>query len=366
MMQRKKAMIEVQFNWIFIVIAGIVIIMFFIGISSWYKQNEDRKIASDVLTELKTIIIGAEVSSRSASELNVPRIQLQFTCDPGQCGAYGCASSMVFQGTGIEEDTPMDIIFSPDTVTSDFLYAWSLDWDMPYKVTNFLYITSPDVKYVLVYKDETDPSKKLAAAAYQKMLENEYVQKNTLLINESMVSSVSYENEYLVRFVWFYDPAGTVSFSDSMKKGKKDAILITGDSKKGIVNFGTLSGNYYTFNDLDYEYPYLGLPSLIGAIFSEDFGSYECNMKKAFLRLRSVNSVYLDRTEKLYSSFAGDQRCEYYYDTEVQQSFTKIDDSTQSLDRSNIESTLGAMVTSAGNIETMNSNTELKSCPRIY
>ncbi len=365
-MRGKKAMIEVQFNWIFIVIAGIVILMFFIGIASWYKQNQDRKIASDVLTELKTIIIGAEVSSRSASELNVPRIELKFTCDPGECGAYGCASTMVFEGTGINAETPMDIIFSPDTVTSDFIYAWSLDWNMPYKVTNFLYITSPEVKYVLVYKDDNGPSKALANTVYRKMIENEYIKKNINITSEDKVGDIQYNNEYLVRFVWFYQPSGLISFSDSMKKGKRDAILISGDEKKGMVSFGTLSGNSFTFGDPDSQYPYLGLPSLIGAIFSENFGSYECNMKKALLRLRSVNQVYMGRTSELYSSFSGDMRCEYYYDTEVQGSFSEINDSIQSLDSGSLTGAMGQIVSAAGDIETMNSNTELKSCPRIY
>ena len=68
-MPKKKAMIEVQFNWIFILIAGIIILVFFIGFASWHKDNVERRIAADVLVKIRTILINSELNSRAASEL---------------------------------------------------------------------------------------------------------------------------------------------------------------------------------------------------------------------------------------------------------------------------------------------------------
>jgi len=363
-MPKKKAMIEVQFNWIFILIAGIIILMFFIGITSWYKDNEERRIAGDVLTKIRTILINSELNSRAASELEVPNIEFIFTCDPDECGNYGCASTMMFEGTGIHEDTPIDIIFSPDNIKSDFINVWALEWKTPYKVTNFLYITSPAVKYVLVYKEDQVYSKNLATSVYDKMKENEYIEKNIRLVEESNVDQIVYNNEYLVRFVWFYNP-DFVEFSPSIKKGSRDAIKIIGDETSGEVTFSSVSGNTLVF-DTNKRYSYIGLPSLIGAIYSEDFDNYECNMKKAFLRMRSVNEIYLRRSMALEKAFFGDMRCEFYYDYDLQSYFNQIDLKTENLESGALESSLYEIEDAIKNIETINSQTELKTCPRIY
>jgi len=354
----KKAMIEVQFNWVFILIVGIGIMLFFVGATFWYKSNEEKKIASDVMVKLQTAMTGAGVSSRTASEINIPRAQLEFLCDANECSQSGCASSFTFENTGVSKDTSMDIIFTQKFIKSNFLHTWTQEWKTPYKTTNFLYFSSPEIKYYLVYK-EGDASETHAKAVAANLKKNSFLEYS--LIKETQIASVPYNNEYLMRFIIF-SGLTSVSVSQSVQEGEHwDAIFISGDSNYGTVTWGKSSGQNMV-PDSTSKFPYLGMPSLIGAIYSEEFSMYVCNMKKAILRLKTVNNVYLERTKGLYSNFVGDGKCEYYYDSDTQNMFVAIDSAVSNINAPSFS----AVSTKMNDLEQINSMTIRKSCPRLY
>ena len=41
----KKAQIEAGVNWIFIIVAGAIILLFFASVATWYKSNQETKIS---------------------------------------------------------------------------------------------------------------------------------------------------------------------------------------------------------------------------------------------------------------------------------------------------------------------------------
>jgi len=196
---KKNAIVEVQFNWIFVLGVGVLILLFFIGITQWYRGNEERKVANEVLNSLQAILTGAQVAHDTAKPIEIPRVGLSFECDADECSSYGCASSFEFEGTGVSKDTTMDIIFTQEYIKSNFLHAWTLEWSMPYKVTNFFFLSSPAVKYYLVYKD---PNKKLAEKVARRLSDNELLEFQLIEANE--VRYQEYNNEYLARFVMFF------------------------------------------------------------------------------------------------------------------------------------------------------------------
>jgi len=356
----KKGMLEVQFNWIFILIVGAMILMFFVGLTMWYKDFQDQKMASSVMTKIQAIMTGAGVNPRTAQKIDVPRIELNFECEP-DCNDYGCYSNFKFENTGVAKDTSMDILFTQSSMKTDFIHAWTQEWDMPYKVTNFLYFSTPAVRFYLVYDPSIPESERLAELIYAKLDDNKFI--DARVIKASEVSGLKYNNEYLVRFVFFYEPAGVVSVSESMYKSEQwDVIFIDGNEKSGIVTFSSLSGNNMA-PDIDKKYPYIGTASLIGAIYSEEYEFYKCNMIKAFLKLRAVNQVYKIRAQDLYHYYEGDVRCEFYYDDlTLGAEFDKIDDAVSDYD--NIKTS--QLTQSISKIEEINQQAKVKSCTRIY
>jgi len=355
----KKAMIEVQFNWIFILIVGVIILMFFVSLTYWYKGNKDKELAGDVMSKIQAIMTGAGVNPRTATEIEIPRIELRFTCDT-DCNNYGCPSNFQFEDTGIPKSTEMDILFTQNIIKSEFIHAWTQEWNMPYKVANFLYFSSPSVRYYLVYDTAYAGSEELAKDVERKLKENKFLIPK--LLTGSQVGTVEYNNEYLLRFIIFYEPTGVVPVSDSVQDSKNwDVLYVSGDENSGVVKYSTRAGNNMA-PDPNKVYEYMGMPSLLGAIYSEDFGFYKCNMKKAYLKLRTVNEIYKLKSQDLYNHYAGDNLCEFYYDIELINQFDQIE--TASADLDNVQ--IAQLSQAISRIDEINVQARLKSCTRIY
>lgn len=368
----KRGVIEVQFNWIFILIVGIMILLFFIGLTNWYKGNEEKKIASKVMTDVQNIIVAASTNSNTASKITVPDILMRFYCDADECSDVGCTSSFEFEGTGVYRDLALDIIFSPDIIESEIVNAWALEWNTPYKVSNFLYFSNPQISYYLVYDDNNDPAhqaaldraRNLANEVKNKMDENVHV--NTELVKKSQIGTVKYNNEYLVRFV-FFQPIGTLSLDSTIKdSGKYDAIFVTGDSDKGNVKFSKKSGTTLEPDDTK-KYQYIGVESLIGAVFSETYENYKCNMRKALLRLKTVNQIYKQKTLDLALLYSGTDVCRFFYD-DADPHFDSIDlaiaDAISTGDFT--DDKLDDLALAMDGIKEANDNADIKSCQKIY
>jgi len=344
----KKGMIEVQFNWIFILIVGAIILMFFVGVTLWYKDNEERKIAADIMSKLKAATTGASVSSRTASEMEIPKIGLLFTCDPDECSDYGCSSGFQFEGVGIPKDTSMDILFTQNKIESDFLHTWTQEWKTPYKVTNFLYFSSPSTSFNIIHDAG---SQAFAEEVFSTLRKNSFV---TFGVTNNP-GAIQYRNEELVRYVYFFNPANPSVSPSVLQSRKWDYIVVDGTIDVGTVTF------YKPGQTTGKSYQYVGLPSLIGAIYSEDYDLYVCNMKKAYLKLNLVNKSYKKRTELLDSAFPSTHRCSHYYGASVTSEFDNID-SASDHNAPNVAGLRGAMV----NLEDKNRLTVINTCPRIY
>ena len=77
----RKAQVETQFNWIFILIVGAIILAFFTYIVIKQKAASDAKIAGKISQQLNTILVGAKVSSGTVQDIPTPEVSIHFTCN---------------------------------------------------------------------------------------------------------------------------------------------------------------------------------------------------------------------------------------------------------------------------------------------
>src|SRR3989338_10295592 len=189
MLCNKKGVIEVQFNWIFVLIAGALIVLFFIMVVSKQRQLSDSKLAVKVLNQLQTIIAGAEVSTSTASTFQTGSNDVRIDCT-------GCPCSYIIENLygSPSFDYNGRVIFAPARLQGPEIKAWALDWNMPFKVTNFLYLTSDGVRYIFVYKDNA--AQKIANALKKELPQNIDIE---VLPNQL----VNFKNVYKVNFVFF-------------------------------------------------------------------------------------------------------------------------------------------------------------------
>ncbi|MBI4896136.1 MAG: hypothetical protein HY832_01155, partial [Candidatus Aenigmarchaeota archaeon] len=172
MRNSKRGQVDVQFHWVFILIIGAIILSFFVGLSLWYKGSQEQKITADIVTSLDSVLDTAKQSPKTARTTTIPDITLSFSCSPDECSDYGCISD--FSGGGISQSTETEILFALHDLSGSELITWALEWQLPYKIANFLYLTTDRVRYVFVYDDA---HKVLASSVMSLLSENDYIIK---------------------------------------------------------------------------------------------------------------------------------------------------------------------------------------------
>jgi hypothetical protein len=327
-MNTKKGVIEVQFNWIFILIAGVLILLFFGSLVLNLKKQSETTIAVDIITNMQTVMSGAEVSANTVNPIEIPNEEIRISCDS------------ISVGNIREGITKNKIVFSPESIKSSSILTWSLSWNFPYHISNFLYITAPRYKYILI---DSEKGKEIYS-----MLPNGL---NKELVDKEDISGLRNTGNKL-NFVFFNNPKpDEVVLSDEIGDIRNsDVSAINIDSLNNEIEFYRKSGK--RFDSVNKKVPYLGNEMIIGAIFSGDAENYRCNAEKAFYKMSVVKMVYEKRTEKLREIYSG-AGCVSYYSTtpfEVQYSIENIQ----------------GIKMSAEKLQMSNDYLQSLSCPTIY
>ncbi len=273
-LSNKKAVIEIQASWIFILIAGVVILLFFTGITKFQRTSSEFGLEADVFNKFDLILSGLESSVKTSNVINLPKSGLIFECD-----------KFKFSDSNIEGKSYKNaIVFGPDKLTSLKFITWTETWELPYKISNFLYIIDSGIKYLFIYDN----------LYYDKafdLYENipDFVNKEI-----NLTPGLKQENTFYV-FVTEQEP-NFVQYNYSIW------IKPLGDFH-GEVNFP--DGN---------QTHYLGDATLYGAIFSNNYKKYNCIIKKAFENYIYITDIFLKRTEYLINNVNED--CKQYYQTD--------------------------------------------------
>ncbi|TKJ17386.1 hypothetical protein CEE44_02525 [Candidatus Woesearchaeota archaeon B3_Woes] len=279
-----------------ILIIGGIILMFFISIVQKQKEFSEDSISSTIQTDLQSIFSSSYVSTGTSSVVEIPNKKIQFGCEGFRVGNQFAAR--------------FPYAFAPDSIESDrnTVSVYAHDWSVPYRVTNFLYVTSPEVRYI-IDDDVTD----LANALFD-LLPPKYIVKDgqsKLFISKEKGSVSGDKNNYKVRVIYFSDPVtfnpGS-TFGDT-KEEDISAVYITPGcvsdpaDERMDCNGGLEFFNYNEASWVSESTYYVGKASLLAAVFSENKEIYDCGMNNAFYRLQNITKVYEDRTTTLRDGY---------------------------------------------------------------
>ncbi|MFH1506303.1 MAG: hypothetical protein ABIE94_04950 [archaeon] len=278
MKHSKKGIIAAQFNWIFILIVGVVIIAFFLTTSRHQEQNADVELAVSFLRHLDPILSASERSPGTLQKISMPDMKMGFTCED--------TYSKLIVGDGYEQDLTYSIIFATSVIRHRTLYTWSLDWNTPYKVAPFLYLTTPDTKFYFV--NDTGSRAETLYKGFPKNVTVEFV--------TSAVPRTDYGRHV---FIYFSD-ADVQGIANSLPGDNVYGIKITPNDPPNILgSYGKVTFTTGLGFGSPSESLYLGLPLLYGAIFSEDREFYDCTFKKAMKRFEIANKLNKDRIKEI-------------------------------------------------------------------
>ena len=277
----RKGQIELTFNWVYILIAGTVILLFFVALVARQKQVSEERLSGDVVEVMSSILAGAGVSEKTKNFIDASGLAdytLYFQCLDG-VGEFG------IKDRPARIQNSIDPIFAPREVQSSRIVTWSLPYTMPFKVMDFLFIIPATVKYYVVGNDAD--------------FVNEFL-NSTEGIERVFVpglEQIEPEENLQVRII---DTSGTVipgsavpAQLQSFEDAEVSAVVFTGTNQ---VDFYQKDGS--TWRKLNQKaVRVISLPgerdaAKYAAIFTADDQSYWCNMNKALTRLELLTKVY--------------------------------------------------------------------------
>lgn len=334
-MMNKRAF-EVQFNWLFVLVAGAAILLFFTVIVVKQKSVSESSTKATVLKSIEAIITGAGVSTGTTNKIDIPNSNIEVSCGRVSLG-------------GISRQYQNLVLFAPSLIKGDKLITQTLDFSVPYRAMNFLYITSPQLRYIIIGNSEL-------AYEVNKSLPSE-LSKDFYQYPQQIKNS----NNYKVRFIVFENMADFPKALSNMPDSDVTAIKVDSDNEKGTIEFYQKNGASWLRKGTS---SYIGKSSLIGAIYTDTLDSYECDMQNAFSRLNLVTKIYIERTKKLIEKVAVSSRqvqCYEFYNIALGH-LNRIFAASSTFTKENAEDIADA----AKSLDSENKNAQLYSCTLIY
>ena len=295
-----KAQAQVTFHWIYVVLAGAVILLFFAGIVVRQKSVAERGLTADVNRILETILAGAGVSEKTKNVIDtsgLADLTLYFSCTEG-VGEFGIV------GGSSRAQNARDPLFAPEKIKSPQLITWSLPYAFPFKIIDFLYVTAPTIKYAVFslsgsfdeleeeFQDVGNVVHLQTPEAYANLAPEQYfhiriVTDGSLdLISQGVPLKLRSLDDERVTLVEVLDGSGESGGRARYYQKKGSAW-----QQQGEVKFLSLGG------EKD--------PAAFAAIFAGTPEQYRCNMQKALTRLELLTRLYQKKEEQLEGYYFG-------------------------------------------------------------
>ncbi|MBT4445847.1 hypothetical protein HOA92_04300 [archaeon] len=308
-MANKRGQLTLSFNWIFVLIAGTMILLFFVGIIMKQKTVSEQKLNFDVVTVMDSILTGSTVSEQTINFVDISGLsgfELFFDCELDDGGGYeDIFAQYGITGTTASSELPMQVLFAPKTMEGNEMITWSLPYKMPFKVMDLLMVTSTSIKYYVIGGKGSD---------FRHDLENATSGFTIEFISDiSEISAVG--NLFHVRVIdldgsTLVDGAGVPEELANAGVGVVTGVLV--GSTLGQVDYFTASGDKWNRLTGAGSVPIIatGLfekeASLYGALFAADDEVYKCNMMKAFKRYSILVEIYQNKLDSLSAYHALD------------------------------------------------------------
>jgi len=367
----KKGVVEVQFNWIFVMIAGGLILFFFTTIISGQKATSEKKLNTDLVNQFELIFAGQGVATGTKNQIDLPPVPLQFGCSD-----YAIGEQAKTLGNAV--------VFSPAVIDSKKMLTSTLAWQVPFKVSNFVYLTAPNVKYYFV--DFSPDIQQIITGGMP--LGDEYYQ----FLNRIDYEDIVYERNPTVKFIFNMFGGADIptrlpeSFFDVSDEQVR-AVALEGEGYLATNRdfTPTLRLKFYKKEGTGWvpdteglqgdAFSVLKFETFLGAVFAGNAELFQCNMRRALLRLKYVANVYDQKLNLLVGNqkyncilstddddaTIGDPCCEIFQTTEFSEMSGLIQpngmlEANRDLELTRLETLL----------QGKNENAMRGSCPTLY
>lgn len=340
-------------NWIFIAIIGTIILLFFVGVAIKQRSSSHQKLVGEVVKDLDSYISGALSATQAATPIPIPDFDLEFDCNE-------------YRVEGQRNLLENRVVFATDKISSDDrqLIVWTLPWNMPFLVTNFLFVTGPGVKYIFAYKQSQEP---VYGEFVDEFITDKINKEKAYIDNDNKIQFVDEKNYKLKIIVLGGQQVTPPAFAYNERT---TIVIVSPFDKTQKYPIGNLEYYQYdkttrNFNKEGSTVTFLGTPSLVGAIFSDHYENFNCLMSKAVKNLNLVNTILTEKVNLLSAKALQQQLgCSIFYGTVELGHLGKMNNATQN--PAQWMTNVGDIVNTANMLDIRNELIEQQSCPLLY
>lgn len=288
----------VGFNWIFVLIAGALILGFFYSLSSVQEKTSTQKVGGEVLSNLKTVLKTSATSPKTFKTVSMPGLEIEFYCKD---------NISYYSIKGIATYTDLEPIFSLSRFNHPEMQVLITPWYAPFKVLNSISITSKN--HAIVFINDS-------LGVLKGLLEELPSNLSLFIINPSNIAipqGFDYYTIILSANSSISNEIATRSNPINLPRFGKLIVVNTTDLVNGSVTFySPTNSNSW---QLEGTSNFIGMALLLGAIFSQDKSFYDCNLEKALKVLEVTASVYKQRALMINKSISDSDTCKILYDS---------------------------------------------------
>lgn len=328
-----KATIEISFYWLFVFIAGTIILSFFLFVANKSLNISKERAAIDFSRNLDSFLITALQSSDFERTFFFSN-EINFKCSSTFCEFLINDKSTPFKDK---------IIFTPNKISDKILFI-TKSIDIPFRINNAIYLFPLNKKYYFVFdKEVSNNIKEILTNLIPKNLNHAFIDINDI------AEIPDYNN---VKFVFLN--TRMPALPENSKKYSISATLLG----ENFVEFYLKEENSNYFKKISnkiivpFDIPKL----LLGAVVTEDPELFNKQLFELTKRINSISLIYLNRLNELPSI------CEGQYSDAKDILAIYVDESQKSLNDFNNY----YLRIPYENLINLNNNIIKDSCPEIF
>ncbi len=247
---------QIQFNLIFVLVTGAIILAFFAGFIVKYKSLQDHKLDAEVARGIDQIIGGVRGTTLYKNFTTEIPFDLVFSCGK-------------FRINEFEQDIT-GTVFASKNIKTDNVFTWTKEWKYPFRIDDVVYFIDGNRKYFL----ESDPLNLLEEIPGP-------IKDNFVTSGDADVYVV-----FSLNSLNYFQQKGTVVYIEPAESGEV---------------------RFYENNQV-YTKRHLGKEFVYGAIFSADAENYECAYTSLVNKYKNVKKIY---GQKAISLAVSNSNCDY-------------------------------------------------------
>lgn len=292
MLDRKglnKRGFAIQFNWLFVLIGGAIILGFFFSIITNQVYEGEKKTAQRSTQELDALL-KVSLASGDTQKTVVFDKKIVFYCDE--------ISEYYVEGAVKPSRYDYNAIFSPSELESKELIIQTLAFEAPSRVMPIVYVTNKDVEYVFV-GDST-----LITHIYNAMPDSTIKKSINFATNPDALSTYpdnNYDHTVFVLNITDETRLRLTSLDNFVNPdGRAYAVVIT-PGPYPLVDPGELTFYHYDSSSLVYPFIndgsvlFLNPELVLGGVISHDKTIYNCTLRKVLRRLELLSKLHKER-----------------------------------------------------------------------